>query len=398
MLNQKTHTAGLVAQWSPAVPVQPLTLCEQKSIRRVPGKRFMNVTVSQGLRRHEKKINYSILAASFVGLYFTSKINYLLFHSLAEIFSIVVAFSLFVIAWNSRNFIKNQYLLFIGIAYLFIGFLDLLHTLSYKGMPVFPDYDFYANQLWIATRYMESISLLVAFFFLYSQKSISLYRVLAVFTALTALIVLSVFVWQNFPECFVEGQGLTAFKKNSEYIICTILIVNIVLLFKCRERFEPKVFGLLLWAFIFSIVAELAFTFYISNYGLSNLVGHYFKILSFLMVYFAIIKTGIDSPFSLIFRELDNTNKQLREEIEIRKKTEAELNTAIAEIKTLQGILPVCSYCKNIRDDQGSWSRIEAYISKHSDAQFSHGICPDCMKDHHPDAHRKLVQKGFYKA
>ena len=357
----------------------------------------MIVAASQAFNRYEKTINYVILAVCFIGLYFTTKVNYLLFHSLAEIFSIVVAFSLFVIAWNSKNFIKNQYLLFIGIAYLFIGFLDLLHTLSYKGMPIFPDYDFYANQLWIATRYMESISLLAAFYFLHSQKSIRPYLILSVFGAITTLIVLSVFVWKNFPECFIAGQGLTPFKKYSEYIICTILGVSIVLLYKNRAKFEPKVFGLLLWALIFSIVAELAFTFYISNYGLSNLVGHYFKILSFLMVYFAIIKTGIDSPFSLIFRELDDTNKQLREEIEIRKKTEAELNSAIAEIKTLQGILPVCSYCKNIRDDQGSWSRIEAYISKHSDAQFSHGVCPDCMKEHHPKTHRTLVQKGIYK-
>lgn len=99
--------------------------------------------------RGQQLFNYTVLATILVGLYFTSRINYLLFHSLAEIFSIVVAFSLFMIAWNSRQYIRNPYLLFIGIAYLFIGILDLLHTLAYKGMPVFTDYDFYANQLWI---------------------------------------------------------------------------------------------------------------------------------------------------------------------------------------------------------------------------------------------------------
>ncbi len=346
----------------------------------------------------EKIINYSILASAFVALYFTSKISYLLFHSLAEIFSIVVAFSLFVIVWNSRNFIKNQYLLFIGIAYLFIGILDLLHTLSYQGMPLFPDYDFYANQLWIATRYLESISLFLAFFLLNSQKTIRPYFVLAVFTAITTLLVLSIFSWKNFPECFVANQGLTPFKKYSEYIICSILSINIFLLYKHRNKFDHKVFNLLLWAFIFTIIAELAFTFYISNYGLSNLIGHYFKIFSFLMVYFAIIKTGIDNPLSLIFRELDNANKQLKEEIETRKKTEIELKTAITEIKTLQGILPVCSYCKNIRDDKGYWSQIEAYIVKHSAAKFSHSICPDCLKDHHPETYQSLVRKGKIKA
>ena len=54
-------------------------------------------------------------------------------------------------------------------------------------------------------------------------------------------------------------------------------------------------------------------------------------------------------------------------------------------IETLRGIVPICCYCKQIRDDKGYWNQVEAYISKYSDAEFSHGICPDCMKKHHPD-------------
>ena len=54
------------------------------------------------------------------------------------------------------------------------------------------------------------------------------------------------------------------------------------------------------------------------------------------------------------------------------------------ELNVLKGILPICSYCKNIRDDKGYWNRIESYIHKHSEAEFSHGICPECMKKHFP--------------
>ena len=57
-----------------------------------------------------------------------------------------------------------------------------------------------------------------------------------------------------------------------------------------------------------------------------------------------------------------------------------DLQDALSEIKTLQGLLPICSYCKRIRDDQNYWSQIEGYISKHSDARFSHGICPECYE------------------
>jgi sigma-B regulation protein RsbU (phosphoserine phosphatase) len=55
-----------------------------------------------------------------------------------------------------------------------------------------------------------------------------------------------------------------------------------------------------------------------------------------------------------------------------------ELEEALARVKQLQGLLPICSYCKKIRDDQNYWQQVESYISNHSEVQFSHGICPDC--------------------
>jgi PAS domain S-box-containing protein len=61
------------------------------------------------------------------------------------------------------------------------------------------------------------------------------------------------------------------------------------------------------------------------------------------------------------------------------------LEKALDDVKKLSGLLPICSYCKNIRDSNGKWQRLEAYIESHSEADFSHSICPTCMKKHHPD-------------
>jgi len=61
------------------------------------------------------------------------------------------------------------------------------------------------------------------------------------------------------------------------------------------------------------------------------------------------------------------------------------LQEALAHVKTLQGILPICMHCHKIRNDQQSWERLEKYITEHSDAQFSHGLCPECLKKHYPD-------------
>ena len=78
-----------------------------------------------------------------------------------------------------------------------------------------------------------------------------------------------------------------------------------------------------------------------------------------------------------------NISKRKKLESE-REKLIVELQDALVQIKTLKGLIPICSYCKNIRDDAGYWSQLEAYVSKHSDAQFSHGICPECLKKHFP--------------
>ena len=89
-----------------------------------------------------------------------------------------------------------------------------------------------------------------------------------------------------------------------------------------------------------------------------------------------------------IERELSNAQLEIKR----RKIVEAErdkvildLQKALTEVKTLRGFLPICAYCKNIRDDQGYWKQIESYISDHSEAEFSHGICPACAKKHFPE-------------
>lgn len=76
-------------------------------------------------------------------------------------------------------------------------------------------------------------------------------------------------------------------------------------------------------------------------------------------------------------------SKRKRAEEE-RERVIVDLKKALAEVKQLSGLLPICSYCKKIRDDKGYWNKIEAYIAKHSDAQFSQGICDDCLQQKYP--------------
>ena len=254
-------------------------------------------------------------------LYYVGLHNYLLFHSLAEIFSIVIAGAIFIIAWNSREHLGDSYLYLLGIAYLFIGFLDLMHTLSYKGMQIFTDYDFYANQLWIATRFLESLTLLAAFSLVRRRITFRPYVLEAGYAVITGLILLSIFKWRIFPICFIEGVGQTPFKIWSEFVICAILGLATWLAYRQRQLFSPQVFGYLMVSLVCTILSELSFTFYVSNYGLSNMVGHYFKIASFYMIYRAIVQTGIRSPYQLIFKELKAKEAELERQAAIDELT-----------------------------------------------------------------------------
>ncbi|MDD3990938.1 MAG: hypothetical protein PHV70_02190 [Desulfobacteraceae bacterium] len=84
-------------------------------------------------------------------------------------------------------------------------------------------------------------------------------------------------------------------------------------------------------------------------------------------------------------RDLQGANEQLEGEILQHRQTIEKLENTLAEVKQLQGILPICSYCKKIRDDAGYWNQLEKYLREHSDARLSHGICPDCAREHFPE-------------
>ncbi|MFP4052285.1 MAG: MASE3 domain-containing protein [Phycisphaerae bacterium] len=252
------------------------------------------------------------IAAVFLSLllYVLSTYSFLLFHSLAEMFAVAVAVGIFLIGWNSRRYSSNQYLFVLSVSAVFWGMVNLLHTLAYKGMGVFPDTGAnLATQLWIACQYLMGASFLIAPLFVGSKHHPI--AVLVLMGGLSAMLVGLIFAgW--FPVCYVEGEGLTLFKKVSEYVICTMLVGGMVLLHRFRHHFEVNVRRWLYGALGLLVVSELAFTYYVSVYGLSNFVGHILRVGAFYYVYKAIIETGLRHPYDLLFRDLAAAQQRVR--------------------------------------------------------------------------------------
>ena len=251
---------------------------------------------------------YALGLAILFGLYLTQRYSYPLFHSLAEAFSIVVAFTVFAVFWNARSFLANACYLLIGVAYLFVAFVDLTHMLAYDGMTIFkgfgPDL---AIQLWIVARYVQSISMLAAILLI--GRRINPGYLLAGYAVLVSFLYATIFYWRVFPECFNPETGLTHFKIASEYIICLLLLVSLILLIGRRDAFDRSVFGLLTASIVVTIASELAFTFYKELYGWQNLLGHYLKIVAFYLVFRAFVEVGLKKPYALLFRDLQQAKE-----------------------------------------------------------------------------------------
>ncbi len=249
--------------------------------------------------------------------------NYLLFHATAEVFAAFAAALMCVVAWQTYPFSKNSFLMYLGCGYFWIGVLDGVHMLVYKGMAIFPVTEANpATQFWVATRYLEALLLLTAPFFL--DRAVARGRAFSGF-GMVAVVLYTLIMTGNFPDAFIEGQGLTPFKVASEYAIIALLAAALAVLSRRRAMLEPPVFALLAASIILTMMAELAFTFYVSVYGLSNLVGHIFKLFSFWLIFMAVVRRSLREPYLALEQRVKERTNDLQAEITQRKKIEEQL-------------------------------------------------------------------------
>lgn len=259
--------------------------------------------------------------------------SYLLFHWFVEFFSIIVAFGVFTIFWNARHFLDNGCFLFIGVGYFFVGMVDLLHTMAYEGMPIFDGGANLATQLWLAARFIQAASFLAAPLFLRNRFDARL--IFGVYAAVAALLLTSIFYWKIFPVCYVDGVGLTPFKIRSEYVVCLVMLAGLTLLYRRRDLIDARVLQLLSITIFLTIASEILFTFYKDVNGTMNMVGHCLKMVASYSMYVAFVEVGLTHPYSVLFRNMRESEQRLREMNETLEQRVAE-RTLVAEQRASQ--------------------------------------------------------------
>ena len=156
-----------------------------------------------------------------------SLIHYLLFHTIAEMLSIIIAFTAMIVATQSRTFTQNMFVTYLAITIGWCAVLDFIHTLSFKGMNLLEtDTANPATQLWIAARLLQALALLISPIFLFRKIRLGyLHLVFGVICTILATLIMT----DNFPDMYIENQGLTPLKIYSEYLIIFILCITLVI-------------------------------------------------------------------------------------------------------------------------------------------------------------------------
>ncbi|MBZ4645397.1 MAG: hypothetical protein JG777_886 [Clostridia bacterium] len=270
--------------------------------------------------------NCLILFLLLIGAFYISSLNYLLFHTAIELFAIIIAFNITIIAINTYPISKNDYFMFLGIAFGFVGIFNLCHVFTYEGINIFSRSNTNISlQFWIAAGCIKGLSILFSFIFFH--RTVKPYFIFFFYAFVSLFLLLAIYYWGIFPDCFIDGKGLTAFKIISEYVISLILLISITLLIQNKKHVRSNIFWLMLLFFITAIASKLSFTLFLNPRDLLHTIGHLFKLISFYLIYKAINETSLKDPYWLLFNQLSKTNNENSKlEIANRQLSEENIN------------------------------------------------------------------------
>lgn len=262
--------------------------------------------------------------------------NFLLFHTLAELFSIVVGFAAVVVAWYSRDWVGRNYLLLLGVSQFFVGGLDILHVLSYKGAGIIDARGGnLPTQFWLAGRMFEALCFLVAVWA--PQRRYGERWLVGVLSALFVALVAGIFA-DLLPATFVPGSGVTPFKMGGEFVVVGLYVAVLTLLRRRSGDYDPAIYALLCLSVAAKLATEVCFSWYTDMFGLTHLIGHLLKILGAWAFLKAVVDSGVRRPQSLIFGALSRERALSTEMMQRAQTMDAVLDATLDPVLMLDGL------------------------------------------------------------
>lgn len=235
------------------------------------------------------------------------------YHFVLEIISVIIVFTIFLVGWNSRRYTADHSLLFISIAYMVVGVLDIFHMITYNGT-VFFDYivsDIHAK-LCISARFIEGISILISLLISKFKKFINLYWIFGIYISAASFLLFDILYYQTIlPACFIEGIGLTKFKIYGEYIIILLFLSSVYILLRKKYLVPGEIRSWVLMSLVLSIFAEIFLNLSSNPYELTHMFGHIVKVIALIYIYKALVEGILKKPYNNLFQQYTYSQNKL---------------------------------------------------------------------------------------
>ena len=306
--------------------------------------------------------------------------NFLLFHTLAELFAILIAVIMFAIAWQTYRFSHDEFLMYLSCGFFWIAVIDLAHALAYPGLNFLTTTGTNtAVQYWIIARFLQAVLLLSAPLFFVRRVPRRLY-----FWFFGLVTWISIFAVSNgfLPVLFVEGQGLAPLKIYSEYAIIALLAGALLHMVVKRKKIDRLSFIALSTAIVLTIFSELAFTYYVSWLDFSNMAGHILKFAAFWTVFALIVRSALIAPYLKIQR----AQRELERRVDER--THELLSTTLG-LANAQRLAHLGSWGWDISSGEVTWSDEAFRIFGHEPGAYATSY-EKFMESVHPDDRERV--------
>jgi signal transduction histidine kinase/CheY-like chemotaxis protein len=256
-----------------------------------------------------------LLIVALSGLTVARFYSYPLFHTLAELFAIVIGCAIFVLAWNARHLHRAGWLTVLGVGLLAASVLSLAHTVVYPDLGLLKLSEEQVRNMSVGlftSARLVAVGSMVAAALIWTRP-VHGRVVLALYTTLTTLLLMAVFYWEVFPHSLrFPGLEYTWFKVGAEWASAALYLLAAALFWQKRQQLDREVLLVLTGAFALGFLGSALFTFYVPRDTIIPWFVHTLRLVEFALIYQAIIVTALERPYSLLFRDLTQSEQAMR--------------------------------------------------------------------------------------
>ena len=238
--------------------------------------------------------------------------NRLTFHTISELFTIIVAFSAFMIVINTYNISQNSYLTFLGIGFGFVSIFEIIHVLIYAGTDILMLNNGDINALMaIVPRLMQSVIILVSF--LYISRKIKIASLITIYCLITIGILAGILVWGSYIIIYINYVGFIVLYQVLEIIVAVLFSVALIILVFARKKLKIRIFKYMLFSLLASVITDVLLVMDANMNSMIYVSAHILKFIAFFCIYKAVIQNTLKNPVDSMFYELDMVKNELAE-------------------------------------------------------------------------------------